>query len=137
MTFFLHQGGVIMSKSDYAHTIYKHIPLRPHTRIQLACVLIFSSCAPFSLPQPHHVTAYHRSPGDNQPEHGPKNVGPCKNVGVKLKHKHMYQGSPLIFPRIIALPPPSSLCCSRPSSPNLTSVNPAPAFHLYPPSPPF
>ena len=62
MTFSLHQLGVVMS-SQITHTIINTHPL---AHILDICSLIFSSCAIISLSQPHHVTASHPSPGDNQ-----------------------------------------------------------------------
>ena len=64
MTFSLHQRGVVMSSQiKYTHTVIK---IHPLAHILDTWALIFSSCALFSLSQPHHVTAslpswYHQS----------------------------------------------------------------------------
>ena len=72
-----------------------HTLPNPYTRHLL---LDFQSLRPYySLPQLHHVTATHPSPGDNPQECGRavrKNAGPIKNV--KLNHLLMHQGSPLL-----------------------------------------
>ena len=58
-TFFLREGGVVMS-SQITHTQSSNI--HPIANILVTCVLISSSCTLFSLPQPHHATASHPSP---------------------------------------------------------------------------
>ena len=95
MIFFIHQGGGSHVKSDNTHII---INIHHLAHILDICALIFSSCALFSLSQPHHVTASHPSLGDKPPEHGSavrKNAGPSKNGRVKLIRLHTYQCSPL------------------------------------------
>ena len=65
MTFFLHQGGVVMS-SQITHN-HQHTPLSHILDLRLD----FHKFRPFnSLSQPHHVTSSHPSPGDNQQSTG-------------------------------------------------------------------
>ena len=84
-------------KSDYAHTIIKHTPLSPYTRnLRFG----FQQLRPFYiLPQPHHVTASHPSPGNNHQSTGgqsERTKGDAKGNRVKLNHLHMHQDSPLL-----------------------------------------
>ena len=128
----INQGGLICHvKSDYANSIIQNTPLSPYTR---HLILDFRNWRSFSsLPQPHHVTASHHSPGDKPQERGTavrKNTGTNQNGRVKLNHLHMHQGPPIlsIFH--------SSLCWARPSSQhpsNITSVYLVPNLHLLPP----
>ena len=63
----LHQGVVVMS-SQIKHTrSHQDTPLSPYT---LFSELIFSSCAIFSLSQPHHVMASLPSSCDNHQSTG-------------------------------------------------------------------
>ena len=125
-------------KTDYAHRMIKRTPLSPFSRnlrLDFKKLRFF-----FSLPQPRHVTASHSSPSDNPPELGRaagKNAGPSKN-GPKTHIIYICTRplTPSHLSRIVAQPPPPSLCYSRPSSrhpSNLTSVSSEPALHLYPP----
>ena len=81
----------------------------------------------YKLPQPHHVTAFHPSPGDKPAQCSRsvrKNAGTKqKNGSVKINHLHMYQGSPLL-PILCTLSRSLhhlSLCCPRPPSQNLSN----------------
>ena len=67
MIFSLHHGGVVMS-SQITHM--KSSNIHPLAHILDIWALIFSSCAIFSLPQPHLVTASHLPPGDNHQSTG-------------------------------------------------------------------
>ena len=98
-------------KSDNTHTINNI-----HSLAQILDIyaLIFSSCAIFSLSQPHHVTASHPSPDDNHQSTG----GRSERIQGQAK---MAAGSSFSYVctralhsfRSFAQPPPSFLCCQR------------------------
>ena len=102
--------------SDYALTIIQHSPLSTDS---LYPCLDFSSCMrPFHiLPQPHHVTASHRSPSVIPPD-GWRTVR--KNPGTKQQRSHRIQLSTYVP----GLSTPSYLSCILPQPP--------PLFFCYP-----
>ena len=84
MTFPPLRRGVMLSQI----TLTQSANTGPLAYITGTCSLNFSSCALFTvnLPQLHHVTASHPSPGDKPPQREMavrKNAGPSKNGHVK------------------------------------------------------
>ena len=127
--------------SQITHTQSSTIHLLAH--ILDTCVLIFSSCAHFTVyPKTPHVMASNPSPGWIPPEHGRavRKTRPSKNGCVKLIQLRMYQCSPLFPIFIVAEAPKSFLCYPRPPSHHpfsLTLVSLVLVLHLLPPSTPF
>ena len=68
MVFSLHQGRVVVS-SQIKFTQSSNTHHLAHITVTL-CLYFQYLCPLYSLPQPHHVTAPHPSPGDNLIEHG-------------------------------------------------------------------
>ena len=99
----------------------------------------------YSLSQPHHVTASHSSPGYNHQSKGRRSERTQGKASKCPRETHFVtyaSGLPTLsyLSHIVAQPPPSFLCCSRPPShhpSSLTSVSLIPALHLLPPSTPF
>ena len=92
----------------------------------------------------HHVMASHPSPGDNHQSMGGRSVRTqTKQKWPSETHSVTYiPGLSTLsdLSRIGAQPPPTFLCCPRPSShhpSSLTSVSLVPAIHLLLPSTPF
>ena len=89
-----------MKGNHVCHITYTQ-PSNIHTLAHIlgTSALIFTSCSHFSLLQPHHVTAYHPSPGDKPPEHRRavrKDPGTKRKWQVKLNNLHMHLGSQLL-----------------------------------------
>ena len=141
MTFYLHQGGVVMS-SQITHT-YTH--LHTHTQSSnihpLAHILDtaprFSVVAPFLQFTPAACNGIPPSPGDN---HQSIEDGPTEHRTRQKwpRETHSVTSAPGLstlsyLSRIVAQPPPSFLCCPRPPShhpSSLTSVFLVPGLHF-------
>ena len=133
-----------MFKSDYAHTIIQHTPICPYTRTRYFGP-DFQQLRPFySLDNRHQVTISHPSSGDNIPEREgePKERTAQQKLSRETQSSKYAPGfsTPSCVSRIVAQPPPPSLCCPRPpsrNSLNQTSVFLVFALYLHPPSIPF
>ena len=99
----------------------------------------------YSLSQPHHVTAFHPSSGDNHQSTGwlsERTQGKAK-IATWNTISYIYVPGPSTLSylsRIFSHPPPSFLCCPRTPSHHLsspTSVYRVPAHHLLMQSTPF
>ena len=108
------------------------------------CTFIWSSCALFTVYLNRSKKRHRNNLQVIRPERG---RAVRKNTGTKQKWQLGTQSStnatglptPFYISSIAAQPPPSFLCCQRPSSHrpcNLTSVYPVPALDLLSPSTP-
>ena len=142
MTFFLHQGVVVMS-SRITHAPLSNI--HHLVRILGTCAVTFSSCSFFTVYlQPHHthVMASHPSPGD-KPQDRERVVR--KNTETKQKWQREIPStiyapgittSSYLSCNVAHLPQSSLRCPSLPSHhpSNLTSIYYAHALYLLLPS---
>ena len=128
-------------ESDNTHTI---INIHPLAHLLDICSLIFSSLRPFySLSQPHHITAYHPSPGDNNQSTGGRSertLGPGKMAAwnsfsyISTRALHSFRSFAHCRVAFTVIP----LLHKATFTPyNLTLVSLVPALHLLPPSTPF
>ena len=123
-------------KSDYARTIIQHTApstYTRHLRLDITKLRYLKS-----LPQPHHVTACHPSPGDKPPWRGRAVRNNTRIIQKRLRETQFSTYTQRLSThgfilRIVEQTPLSSLC--YPMSPsrhpsNLTSVYPLPALLL-------
>ena len=133
MTFSLHQGEVVMS-SQITPTIIQYTP-RSHAYIRHLHHDFQELHACYNLSQPHRVTAFHTSAGNNPSEHRrvvQRTQGQAEMAQLNY-HLHMHQGSPLLFfhvastitpllPKTIIMPSIQSKLCLPCTHPPITSA---------------
>ena len=147
MAFSLHQGGVVMSSQiphKQSSTYTDSLPIYMTPAPWFSVVAPFSVVEPKLNSQPNYVTASHPSPCDNrQSTWGRFERSLDQAKRPREAHSVTYAPGPTTFSylsRIVALPPPSVLCCPRPPlhlPSSLPSVSFVPALRLLPPSTPF